>query len=168
MESSFSGKVIAITGAASGIGLATAQLLASRGAILSLADINEDALRDAAAGIQKSTPHVQLLVQTVNVAKPQEVDEWIDSTVAKFKRLDGAANVAGTFGTFAEVQDVDDAAFDQIIDVNLRGTFYCLRAQLRHLADGGSIVNAASAAGHKATPMAAVYSASKVRHLIPS
>lgn len=86
-------KVIAITGAASGIGLAVATLVASRGARVSLADIQERALERAAAEIKSAGG--QVLTRVVDVRKPEQVDAWIEATVAVFGRLDGAANIAG-------------------------------------------------------------------------
>src|SRR5687767_8144126 len=91
----FSAKVIALTGDASGIGLATALLLASRGATLSIADLNQSALEAAKQQIEAQTPSASVAVFPLDVQKYDQVEAWIASTVEKFGRLDGGANLAG-------------------------------------------------------------------------
>ncbi len=78
---SFQGQVIALTGAASGIALATARLLASRGASISLADVRQEPLDAAVADIKKSNPDVKIYAKAVNVKYSQEVGDWLDETV---------------------------------------------------------------------------------------
>ena len=95
----FQNKIIALTGGASGIGLATAHLLASRGATLSIADVNKEALDKAASEIH-SRHNAEVLALVVDVRKPEQVEEWITKVVEKFGRLDGAANLAGVIGMF--------------------------------------------------------------------
>jgi hypothetical protein len=97
----FNGRVIAVTGAASGIGLATAHLLASRGASLSLADQNESALGAAERDIRAKYSSVEVLTYVVDVRKEESVKRWIEVTMEKFGRLDGAANLAGVIGMFS-------------------------------------------------------------------
>ncbi|KAH8650069.1 ABA4 protein [Xylariales sp. PMI_506] len=163
MATQFSGKVIALTGAASGIGLATAHLLASRGAKLSLADVQKDALERAQAEIQ-AQHQAEVLIFPVDVRKYADVQEWTDATVKHFGRLDGAANLAGVIPKsiglkgLAE-QDFDDWSF--VMDVNCTGVMHCLRAQLGAIADDGSIVNASSIAGTTGRANNTAYSASK-------
>ncbi|KAL8905485.1 MAG: hypothetical protein Q9171_006652, partial [Xanthocarpia ochracea] len=151
---SFDGKVIAITGGASGIGQATAQLLAARGATVSIADIQQEALTATADSIKKSTPNATVFTKTVDVTTFEDVDAWIQETVSQFGKIDGAVNLAGTVGkntssTF--VEDVEDDDFDKIIAVNVKGVFNCMKAQIRSMKEhgGGNIVNAASVAGVK-------------------
>ncbi|KAL8945797.1 MAG: hypothetical protein Q9183_008004, partial [Haloplaca sp. 2 TL-2023] len=91
---SFNGKVIAITGPASGIGLATAHLLASRGASLALADVQQEALTKVSSSIQQATPDAKIHTKVVNVASAKEIETWIADTTAHFGKLDGAANLA--------------------------------------------------------------------------
>ncbi|OAL43631.1 NAD(P)-binding protein [Pyrenochaeta sp. DS3sAY3a] len=161
--SSMAGKVIAITGGASGIGLATAKLLASRGASLSLADVSEEGLK-AALEMIRSEHDIEIMTFALDVRKPEQVNAWIKETVSKFGKLDGAANIAGVIpknigqGGIAEVEDEE---WDFIIGVNLTGVMHCMRAQMRSIADGGSIVNAASIAGLQGRANNAAYSASK-------
>jgi NAD(P)-dependent dehydrogenase (short-subunit alcohol dehydrogenase family) len=97
MTSSFTNKTILITGGASGIGLATAHLLASRGATLSLADVNGEALQKAAASI-KEKHNSEVHTQVVDVRKEEDVKAWVDSVVEKYGAVDGAANLAGVIG----------------------------------------------------------------------
>ncbi|KAK5165864.1 uncharacterized protein LTR77_008787 [Saxophila tyrrhenica] len=152
---SFEGKVneIAITGAASGIGLAIAQILASRGALLALADINEAALNTAKDSLP-STPDTanKHAATTVRVEDSAAVSNWIEQTKSHYGRLDGAVNMAGVYrdkGTgWTNVTDDD---WETTISVNARGVFNCLRVQLKHMGEGGSIVSAASVAGRIGT-----------------
>jgi hypothetical protein len=92
-----SNKVIAITGAASGIGRATALLLASLGAKLSLGDLQQEALEFVAKEI-KDAGHGVVLTKTIDVRKADSVESWITETVQWGGRLDGAANLAGVIG----------------------------------------------------------------------
>jgi len=135
----FQGKVIVITGAASGMGLETAKLLASKGAKVSLADVQEKALREAAADIESTGGSVMATV--VDVSKRAQVDAWIAQTVQNFGKIHGAANLAGVIGKFnniSPVQDIDDDDFDFIMQVNVYGLLNCMRAQIPHLEEPSS------------------------------
>ncbi|OQV00977.1 hypothetical protein CLAIMM_06405 [Cladophialophora immunda] len=156
---SFEGKVIAITGAASGMGLATAKLLASRGAIISLADINEAAVKAAAGSLTNSDKHMYTVI---DVRESQSVDAWIASTVQKLGKLDGAVNMAGIITPAKPVAEETDETWDFNFAVNTRGVFFCMRAEIREmLKAGGSIVSAASTFGQMGSPGVAPYCASK-------
>ncbi|KAL1968199.1 hypothetical protein VTN77DRAFT_2034 [Rasamsonia byssochlamydoides] len=160
----FENKVYAITGVA-GIGLAVAKQLRERGAKLSLADIDPKALADAAA--QLGNDDANVLTTKVDVGNAAEVNAWIDATVQKFGRLDGAANMAGAIGKHHGVRalvDQDDDEWDLIMRVNVTGLKNCLRAQLKAITAGtgtGSIVNASSIQGLQGFARHAAYSASK-------
>ncbi|KAF2269914.1 3-oxoacyl-reductase [Lojkania enalia] len=159
----FKGKTIALTGGASGIGLATAHLLASRGANLSLADVNQSALDTAVEGIRKKHG-TEVLAMAVDVRKEEQVEEWTRKTVERFGELNGAANLAGVIGKSIGLKgiiDQDISEWDFILDVNLKGVMLCLKSQMRAIRDGGSIVNASSIAGVQGRPNNAAYSASK-------
>ncbi|KAK5310703.1 hypothetical protein LTR93_011964 [Exophiala xenobiotica] len=162
----FEDKVFAISGGASGMGLAVAKLLASRGARITIADWQEQALSDAAAAIEQSSSSSlkpAVLTHKVDVRSTEQVDAWIKEAIQTFGRLDGAANMAGIAGRMgaAGVKDQDDDDWELTIGINLTGLMHCLRAQLRVLTHGGSIVNAASTAGLHGAQHAAPYAASK-------
>ncbi|KAF2496318.1 NAD(P)-binding protein [Lophium mytilinum] len=168
--SSVKGKLFAITGAASGIGLATATLLASQGALLTLADTDDDRLDKLELDLAHPINGVKVHTRKVDVRDCAQVDSWIADSVRDFGRpLDGAANLAGIAGTLGPARAFDDADYDAVFAVNVKGTFNSLRAELAHMrvADpangigGGSIVNAASVVGVKGLPGVGVYSASK-------
>ncbi|KAL4875149.1 hypothetical protein BJY04DRAFT_211546 [Aspergillus karnatakaensis] len=154
-------RVYAITGGASGIGLALSKILLSKGAKVSISDISKQSLQSAKATLgTESTLYTQLDVSDYNA-----VQSWIQSTKSHFGRLDGAANVAGTAFKSARYdsrlinQDLED--WDKIIRVNLTGTMYCMREELRNLSSGGSIVNVSSYAGLIGNPRFGAYAAAK-------
>ena len=158
----FNGKVIAITGAASGIGLALAELLALRGAKVSLADVQEKLLQEAAARLEKAGG--QVLATVVNVADSQQVNDWIQKTVDKWGNLDGAANLAGVIPktiNIDRVEELKDTDWAFVMSINLTGVMYCMRAQIPNMNVKGSIVNAASVAGMMGFAKNAAYTASK-------
>ncbi|KAK6374021.1 hypothetical protein LTS17_007991 [Exophiala oligosperma] len=155
----FQEKVILITGGASGIGLALANRLAERGATLALADIHEDKLASAAAMLK--TKGVRVSTTVVDVTSNAAVDDWVASTLKEFGRIDGAANVAGTGQGWTQFEDLENEWWEKIIGVNLTGSMYCMRAQVRAMKKGGSIVNVASLAGLRGRAGLAAYTASK-------
>ncbi|OAA62525.1 NAD(P)-binding domain protein [Niveomyces insectorum RCEF 264] len=155
-------KVIVLTGAASGMGLATAKHLAAKGAKVALADVQAAPLKAAVEAITAAGG--QAIGTVVDVRDRQQVEAWIREAVAAFGPLDGAANLAGVIGkghNMVSIQDMDDADWDFVTGVNEKGLFNCLRAQIPHLKDGGSIVNAASVSGIQGSPRTAAYTASK-------
>ena len=174
---SLTGKVIAITGAASGMGRATAKLLAARGALLSLADIQEAALAEVAAELQRDlAPQVQertIFTAVVDVRSADDCNKWLAATAAHFGQpIAGAANLAGVFGRSigkeaGAVRHVGDDEFDRVMAVNVKGTLNCMRAELAHMQvgaegrGGGSIVNAASVAGISGGALNGPYATSK-------
>ena len=129
---------IAITGAASGIGLATAKLLASRGAIISLGDLNEKALLTAVESLPGNEKHMSTVI---DVRDSKTVDSWIQSTVQTLGKLDGAVNMAGIITPACPVTRMTDADWDSNFAVNARGVFSCIRAQVNAMTSGGSIVS---------------------------
>ncbi|ROT38010.1 BcABA4 [Sodiomyces alkalinus F11] len=160
----FADKVIALTGAASGIGQTTAYVLASRGARLSLADVQQEGLEATKAAIEKAHPAAEVMLSVVDVRDHAAVDKWVSETVSRFGRLDGAANLAGVIPKsigVAPLSEQDLGEWDFVTGVNLTGVMHCMRAQLRVIADGGSVVNASSVAGIAGRPRNAAYAASK-------
>ena len=146
---SFAGKLIAVTGAASGIGLATARLLAQRGAALSLADINAEGLEKARTLIEsENSPKSHILTTTMDVRNSTQVDSWIKKSTDKMGLLYGAANVAGVTEKQFSGGSLGAAEWDHILGTNLTGVMHCVRAQARNAsAEGASIVNVSSIVG---------------------
>jgi len=159
---SLQGKIIAITGGASGIGLATAKLLSSRGATVCIGDIDLDALSTASEYFAEN--NLLFLSTEVDVTKRQSVEDWMDAIIRRYRKIDGAANCAGVIGKYhgvTKIQDLEDAEWDRIMAVNLTGMMYSLRAELQKIEDGGSIVNIASIQGTRGFAGSAAYTASK-------
>ncbi|KAH0844627.1 hypothetical protein AYO21_02045 [Fonsecaea monophora] len=160
----FAGKVIAITGGASGIGFALAEYLAARGATISICDVAPAQLEKAAASLSSLFPNLKLQTAAVDVRNDQQVSQWIESVCSTFGKLDGCANMAGIAGRGigkTRLVDMDNAEWESVVGINLTGTFKCLRAQLKHVSNGGSIVNAASVAGVVGMAGCSAYCASK-------
>ncbi|KAK2596508.1 hypothetical protein N8I77_013395 [Diaporthe amygdali] len=156
---SLRGKVVVITGAASGIGRATAKALAAQGVLLSLADINQENLSRVEAELQGEAGKGAIFTRALDIRSPEACRAWIGDTVARFEQpIAGAANLAGVIGRSlgeesGSIRNISDDEFDWVVGVNLKGTLNCLRAELPHMLEGaggrggGSIVNAASIAG---------------------
>lgn len=146
MTGDLTGRVVLVTGGASGIGLATVELLRARGATVIAADLREGPA-----------------VEALDVTDEAAVDALVGSIIERHGRLDAAANVAGTSGVYAEVADSTTADWRRTLAVNLDGVYLCLRAELRAMrgAGFGSIVNVASSAGRMGVPGLSAYSASK-------
>ncbi|KAK4507811.1 hypothetical protein PRZ48_001546 [Zasmidium cellare] len=162
-DTDFAGKVIALTGGASGIGLATSQTLLSRGAKIAIGDIDPAAL-DSARQTLGSDNEDRILLTKLDVSSRESVDEWIQSVIEKFGRLDGAANCAGVIGKHhgtRKVEELEDGEWDLIMGVNLTGMMYCLRAQLQNMPGPGSIVCVSSVQGTLGFAKHAAYAASK-------
>jgi len=155
----FEGKVVVVTGAASGIGKATAMRFAADGAKVACLDVNEIGAEATAIAIHAEAGYARWF--RCDVSDAADVDRAIAEVVADLGPPTACCNVAG-IGKFArsEEQPVDE--FRRIIDVNLVGTFAVSRACLPHLlANGGSIVNVSSSAGLFGQPYSAAYCASK-------
>ncbi|MFV0316671.1 MAG: SDR family NAD(P)-dependent oxidoreductase [Microthrixaceae bacterium] len=155
----FEDKVVLLTGAASGIGRATALRLASEGATLAISDVNEEGLAEARAECEGLGATVSSAV--VNVASEAEVVSMVADAVEAHGRLDAVVNVAGIL-QFKHTHETTLAEFERIISVNLTGTFLVCRESIpRLLASGGNIVNTASTAALAGHPWTISYSASK-------
>lgn len=167
----FEGKVIAVTGAASGIGLAVARLLAAEGANLSLADLDPESLKEIIK--EPVFQGREILTAAVDVRERRQVQQWIDPTIKRFKKpIDGAANIAGVVGKHhgldnGSIRNISEAEFNFVLDINLQGLFNCLAIELPAMKTGtqgvcrGSIVNTASVGGLVGIPNASPYVASK-------
>lgn len=119
------------------MGLATAKLLAERGATISLADINEEALKRAKASLSGG----KHIYQVVDVSKSDSVDSWIKATLNTFGGLHGAVNMAGIIAEPVPLTEYSDEVWDKMFAVNTRGVFNCLRAELGAMSAGASIVS---------------------------
>lgn len=159
MNISLAGKIVFITGAASGLGRAAAIEFARAGASLCLADIN-------AAGLEKTRAAVEelgarCLLQVADISRKANCDAAIAAAVAHFGRLDVLANVAGIVGFF-HATEVSEAAWEKCLAVNLSGPFYLSQAAIPHLLEThGNIVNVASIGGVKGQAYTVPYSTAK-------
>ena len=149
--SSLDGKVALVTGASRGIGAAVARALAREGASLGLASRSGDDL-----GIEGA------VAAPTDVRRPEDVDRIVAGTVERFGRLDIVVANAGV-GAYAPFLELDPEHLEEIIDVNVKGLLYTVRAALPHLLDAGEadLVTLASVAGLRGLPLETVYCASK-------
>ena len=155
----FRGKVIVITGASSGIGLASARLFASLGARLSLAARSIDRLEAEAASLASSGGDV-LCVRT-DVSREEDCRNLIEKTVERFGRIDILVNNAGV-SMRAMFRDLDLGVIKTLMDVNFWGTVYCTKYALPYLLESkGSVVGVISIAGYAGLPGRTGYSSSK-------
>ncbi|WP_212915120.1 SDR family NAD(P)-dependent oxidoreductase [Streptomyces sp. TS71-3] len=157
-----SGKTIMITGASSGIGAATARVLAAEGAAVVLMARRGELLRKVAADITAAGGRAA--VSEGDVASSADVERAVGTALDTFGSLDAAFNNAGWGTAGTPLHLMDDADFDRTIDVNVRGVWNCLRHQVRVMMaqpSGGSIVNTGSTAGSFATGAGAPYVAAK-------
>jgi NAD(P)-dependent dehydrogenase (short-subunit alcohol dehydrogenase family) len=155
----FDDKVVLITGAASGIGRATAERLASEGATLALSDLNADGLAETAATCTGLGSKVR--TDVVNVADEDQVAAMVAGTVEEFGRLDVVVNVAGIL-QFKHTHETTVEEFERILKVNLTGTFIVCRDTIPHLLEsGGNIVNTASTSAIAGHPWTVAYASSK-------
>src|SRR5438094_2273328 len=161
MNLSFQNKVALVTGAASGMGLATAKAFAEAGAAVALADVNENAVRSEAEKLV-ATGHKAIGIRC-NVADEPEVAAMITQTVSTFGRLDAAYNNAGVQSPAVDTADASGEEFDRVNGINLRGVWNCMKYELRQMREQGSgaIVNCSSIGGLIGIPGRAIYHASK-------
>jgi len=157
--SRFAGKTAIVTGAASGIGRATAIRLGSEGAAVACLDMAAQAVEATAATIADTGGRAAGFA--CDVSEPDSVAEAVERAVSAYGQPDVVCNIAG-IGRFYHSVDMAAGDWDRIIGVNLTGTFLVCQAALRHMLDrGGVIVNTASTSGVMAQPYQAAYCASK-------
>jgi NAD(P)-dependent dehydrogenase (short-subunit alcohol dehydrogenase family) len=121
----YAGRVVAVTGAAQGLGLAMAQRFAAEGASLALSDVSEPALVTAAEGIRSSGASVR--TDVLDVTSSSDVDAWVTAVQAGTGGIDVLVNNAGIIRD-NRIEDITDADWRAVLDVSLGGSFYCARA----------------------------------------
>jgi NAD(P)-dependent dehydrogenase (short-subunit alcohol dehydrogenase family) len=157
----FEGKVALVTGAASGLGLATAKAFAEAGAAVAMADWNEEQVQ-AAADKLASEGYKTLAIQC-DVSDDKQVEEMVNRTIQTFGRLDYAYNNAGVQNQLAEAADQTLGDFERVNNINYRGIWSCMKHELRHMREqgSGSIVNCSSIGGIRAGAQRGVYHGAK-------
>ena len=161
MNISFEDQVALVTGAGSGLGLATAKAFADSGASVVLADWDEKAVRSVAEELA-ARGHKALAIRC-DVADDAQVQAMVDQTVATFGRLDAAYNNAGVQNVLAETADSPRDDYDRVMSINLRGVWSCMKFELRQMRKQGSgaIVNCSSLGGLVGGAMRGTYHAAK-------
>jgi len=157
----FKGQVALVTGASSGIGLATARAFAAAGASVVLADVNAAAIEDAAAAIKAEGGEATAVV--CDVTDESQVAAMVERTVATYGRLDMAYNNAGVQAPPADPADQSAEEFDHVLAINLRGIWASMKHELKQMrAQGsGAIVNCSSVGGLVGNTDLAAYNATK-------
>ncbi|RZK84643.1 MAG: SDR family NAD(P)-dependent oxidoreductase, partial [Pedobacter sp.] len=156
-------KTIIITGAAMGLGLATAKELAEKGANLTLVDYNEKSLAEAKEEITRQFPGIKLITVVADVSNEDSVKNYVEETVKTFGRIDGLYNNAGIEGKQASMTEYDLNIFKKVIDIKLMGVYYGLRYVLPVMQkqNYGRIVNVASVGGIRGVLNQSPYVATK-------
>lgn len=157
----FTGRVALVTGAAAGMGLATAQAFAEAGAAVVLADFRKETVE---AEAQKLTAGgFKALALRCDVSDDAQVEQMIERTVSEFGRLDAAFNNAGVMARIVPTADSTREEWDRVINTNLRGVWSCMKFELRQMEKQGSgaIVNNASVGALTGNPGICSYIASK-------
>jgi len=157
----FAGKVALVTGAASGIGRAAAELFAARGAKVAVADIQADGGRETVARIERAGG-TALFIQT-DVSSEPAVAAMVETTIQRLGGLHCAFNNAGYGGRYLPFQEVPLEEWNRTIAVTLTSVFLCMKHEIAHMAraGGGAIVNTASGAGFVPAPGMPAYTAAK-------
>ncbi|MGX1542981.1 SDR family NAD(P)-dependent oxidoreductase [Streptomyces adustus] len=158
----FSGRTALVTGAASGIGLATARRLGAGGANVVIADYNAEGAEQAAAAL--GAEGVKAAAVALDVTRPQSVEAAVAFAVDTFGGLELAVNNAGIGGPSAPTGAYDIEAYDRVVRTNLDGVFYSMRYELPAIeagGKGGAIVNVASILGSVAFAGSGAYVAAK-------
>ena len=157
------GKTAIVTGAGSGIGRAVALAYAREGARVVVSDIAEPAGQETVRMIGHATPGAECVFVAADASSPEDNERLVQAAVEKFGALHVACNNAGIGGELSPVGEMSVAGWRKVIEINLSGVFYAMRAQIPRLLNAGSgaIVNMASILGEVGTPGAAGYVAAK-------
>lgn len=154
----FAGKVCLVTGAASGIGLATAERFAAEGGKVLVVDMHEEGGNQAAERLRATG--ATALFARADVSDPQQVQAAIQHAVGAWGRIDVVVNNAAMM-TFQPVVELPDGDWDRVLAVNLRSVFLFCKYALPHMPAGGAIVNVSSVHAHGTTVNVVPYAASK-------
>ncbi len=161
MAADLSGRAALITGAAAGIGRASAIAFAAAGASVALVDIDTDGLEDTAAAVKATGQRAEVLA--ADVTDLRAVTAAVGHAAAVFGRLDAALNNAGVPGPYVPLDEYEEADFLRILQVDLAGVWRCMRAEIRYMRAqrSGAIVNMSSMLGSAAMPDNGAYVAAK-------
>lgn len=161
MAGELSGQVALVTGAAAGIGRASAVAFAAAGAAVSLVDVDAAALLETAAAVRALGQRADVLV--ADVTDLEAVTAAVGRTVESLGRLDVAHNNAGVPGPYRPLDEYEEDEFIRVLQVDLAGVWRCMRAEIRHMRGqrSGAIVNTSSMLGAAAMPANCAYVAAK-------
>jgi len=159
-HSRFEDQVVLVTGAASGIGRATAARIGAEGGRVLCVDLQAEAAAETAEGIVKAGGRAE--ARACDVADPDQTAATVAACVEGYGRLDALCNVAGVLPPMQPSAEVELTTWQRALDVNLTGTFLMCQAALPHLLEvGGCIVNTSSTSALRGLPWSAAYAASK-------
>jgi len=160
-ETSFEGAVVIVTGGGTGVGRATALSFARRGAKVVVANRNVEAGNSTVEAI-RALGREAIFVRT-DVSRNEDVQNLVDATLARFGKVDILINNAAIIGDAALAADSTEANWDQVMDINLKGPWLCMKHTIPHMVKQGrgNIVNVASASAVRTFPTLAIYSATK-------
>lgn len=161
MNHSFTGKTVLVTGGAGGIGRATALAFGQAGARVVVSDVSAVGGEQTVSMIAQAGG--EAIFVKADVSREAEVEALIRQTVDAFGRLDCAFNNAGIEEESKPLAECDEALFDRIMSVNVKGAWLCMKHEIRQMLKqgGGVIVNTASVAGLVGAPLQPAYAASK-------
>jgi len=155
----FSDKVVIVTGAAGGIGLATARRFGSEGAKVVLADLHADKAQAAAKSVKQAGAPETLAV-ACDVGKESDVQSCVEEAIGRFGRVDVIVNNAGLM-IFSPIEQLTSQQWLSVLSVDLLGAFYFTREAFRRMSKGGAIVNVSSIHAIETSPAVAAYAAAK-------
>jgi NAD(P)-dependent dehydrogenase (short-subunit alcohol dehydrogenase family) len=155
------GAVAVVTGASSGIGRASAERFAAEGASVVVADVDEAGGTETVERIEDDGGEATFV--EVDVSDPDSVQAMVDATVERYGSLDVAHNNAGILTDFVPVTEIEESDWDTLVDVNLKGVWACLKAEIPAMleSNGGAVVNTTSEEGLVGGPARGSYVASK-------
>ncbi|MGZ3744854.1 MAG: SDR family NAD(P)-dependent oxidoreductase [Pseudobdellovibrionaceae bacterium] len=158
-SSRFKDRVAIITGAASGIGLATAQRMGAEGGRIVLVDLHQDKLTQAEKSVSKSGAP-ETWTSVCDVSHNEQVSATMSEVFKKFGRIDVIVNCAGLM-VFKPLEDHSLSDWEKVLGVDLLGTFYFIQQGFKYMKQGGTIVNVSSIHAEETTPRVASYAAAK-------